>query len=374
MVRSSTTSTSTTGRSCSRQGSQRLTAARLAYEYDASVRVAKSKRDGTLRTTIPYGFVRKPTERQLRRMRNPRDGVGAQAQHARGRVGDGFPPAAVEFDRGPLRMQLQITFGDRPKKNEDDRPRMPSRAAAHLSPAPPRPRSSFPSTTSSSRGSRHEVKAHGRTMLPRKRLWMLWQCVGNVAPLDGGAAEIGAYRVARPTSSRLRSSPGSVTEVPLEVIDTFAGHSPGKLSGHDSPVHADEHEVRSRRATRAWSGTSARSKQVTVRQGDFSTIAPSYRSSATVSSTSTWTSTCRRSNVSLLRPAPRPGRDRRPRRLRLAHLPGNPSCRGGVSRRRWIPGVERLDPSARAGQALTHAQGSRKTLRAAGVQLGGRAE
>ena len=30
----------------------------------------------------------------------------------------------------------------------------------------------------------------------------------------------------------------------MEVIDTFAGHPPGKLSGHDSPVHADEHEVR----------------------------------------------------------------------------------------------------------------------------------
>src|SRR5262249_30095408 len=50
------------------KGSQRLTLARLAYEYDASLRVVKSKEDGTLRTTIPYGFVRMPTERQLRRM------------------------------------------------------------------------------------------------------------------------------------------------------------------------------------------------------------------------------------------------------------------------------------------------------------------
>ncbi len=142
-----------------------------------------------------------------------------------------------------------------------------------------------------------EVKAHGRTMLPRKRLWMLWQCVGNVAPLEGGAAEIGAYQggsayfIAASFATRLGH------EVPLEVIDTFAGHPPGKLSGHDSPVHADETK---------FAATSYESvveylgafEQVTVRQGDFSTSLPSYRSSATVSSTSTWTSTCRRSNVS----------------------------------------------------------------------------
>jgi hypothetical protein len=102
---------------------------------------------------------------------------------------------------------------------------------------------------------------------------MLWQCVGNVAPLEGGAAEIGTYQggsayfIAASFAARLGH------EVPLEVIDTFAGHPPGKLSGHDSPVHADETK---------FAATSYESvveylgafEQVTVRQGDFSTIAP----------------------------------------------------------------------------------------------------
>lgn len=100
------------------KGSQRLTAARLAYEYDASVRVAKSKRDGTLRTTIPYGFVRKPTERQLRRMGIRETALGGGPNTLVVASVMGFHRRG-EFDEGRWRKQLQITFGDRPKKNED---------------------------------------------------------------------------------------------------------------------------------------------------------------------------------------------------------------------------------------------------------------
>jgi hypothetical protein len=100
------------------KGSQRLTLARLAYEYDASVRVAKSKRDGTLRTSIPYGFVRKPTERQLERMGIRETVMGGRPNTLVVASVMGFHRRG-EFDEGRWRKQLQITFGDRPKKNED---------------------------------------------------------------------------------------------------------------------------------------------------------------------------------------------------------------------------------------------------------------
>jgi hypothetical protein len=99
------------------KGSQRLTLARLAYEYDASVRVAKSKREGTLRTTIPYGFVRMPTERQLRRMGIRETALGGPPNTLVVASVMGFHRRG-EFDEGRWRKQLAITFSDRPK----DRP------------------------------------------------------------------------------------------------------------------------------------------------------------------------------------------------------------------------------------------------------------
>ena len=96
------------------KGSQRLTLSRLAYEYDASIRVAKSKEEGTMRTTIPYGFVRMPTDRQLRRM-----GIRETALGGRGNT---LVVASVmgfhrrgEFEEGRWRKQLALTFHDRPK-------------------------------------------------------------------------------------------------------------------------------------------------------------------------------------------------------------------------------------------------------------------
>lgn len=49
-------------------GSHRLTLGRLAYEYEASVRVAKAKADGAVHAEIPYGLARIPRPDQLRHM------------------------------------------------------------------------------------------------------------------------------------------------------------------------------------------------------------------------------------------------------------------------------------------------------------------
>jgi hypothetical protein len=101
------------------KGSHRLTLARLSYEYDASVRVAKSKQDGTFRTTIPYGFVRMPTERQLRRMGIRETALGGHPNTLVVASVMGFHRRG-EFDEGRWRKQLAITFDDRPKKPKAD--------------------------------------------------------------------------------------------------------------------------------------------------------------------------------------------------------------------------------------------------------------
>ena len=97
------------------KGSQRLTLSRLAYEYDASVRVAKSKEDGTFRTTIPYGFVRMPTERQLRRMGIRETALGGRPNTLVVASVMGFHRRG-EFEEGRWRKQLAITFDDRPER------------------------------------------------------------------------------------------------------------------------------------------------------------------------------------------------------------------------------------------------------------------
>jgi O-methyltransferase len=118
-----------------------------------------------------------------------------------------------------------------------------------------------------------EARSHGRTMLSHKRLWILWQCVGNALPLDGSAAEVGTFRggsawfLAAAFDRRLGH------EVPVEVIDTFAGHPQERLSDRDNPIHRDGTK---------FTDTSYESvveylsgfEQVTVRQGEFSAVAP----------------------------------------------------------------------------------------------------
>jgi hypothetical protein len=97
------------------KGSQKLTLARLAYEYDASVRVARSRLEGTARTSVPYGLVRMPTDQQLRRMGIRETALGGKANTLVVASVMGFHRRG-EFDEGRWRKQLAIQFDDRPKK------------------------------------------------------------------------------------------------------------------------------------------------------------------------------------------------------------------------------------------------------------------
>jgi predicted O-methyltransferase YrrM len=118
-----------------------------------------------------------------------------------------------------------------------------------------------------------EVRAHGRTMLAHKRLWILWQCIGNVAPLAGSAAEVGTYQggsayfIAAAFAARLGH------EVPFEVIDTFRGHPEGKLSEHDSAVHGDPAKF-TETSYESVAEYLAGFERLTVHEGEFSAVAP----------------------------------------------------------------------------------------------------
>lgn len=94
-------------------GSHLVTMGRLAYEYDASVRVARSKADGTMRTDTPYGKVRMPTAAQLRWM-------GVKEVSMSGKANTLFIANTMGFHRrgtfqpGRTRDLLAVRFGDRP--------------------------------------------------------------------------------------------------------------------------------------------------------------------------------------------------------------------------------------------------------------------
>jgi|SRR5581483_1650813 len=119
----------------------------------------------------------------------------------------------------------------------------------------------------------HEVRGHGRTMLSHKRLWILWQCVGNTLALDGAAAEVGTFRggsayfLAAAYAGRLGR------EVPIEVIDTFSGHPPDRLSDRDDPAHRDGTKFTDT-SFESVSAYLAPFEALTVRPGEFSAVAP----------------------------------------------------------------------------------------------------
>jgi Macrocin-O-methyltransferase (TylF) len=71
------------------------------------------------------------------------------------------------------------------------------------------------------------VTATGRTLLNRRRLWVLWQAVQNAAPLDGAAAEVGVYR----GGSAFFIASAFGRDMTFEVVDTFEGHPSNALSG-----------------------------------------------------------------------------------------------------------------------------------------------
>jgi hypothetical protein len=95
------------------KGTHRLTVARLAYEYEASVRVARAKREGQLRRSIPYGQLRIPTERQVRAMGIRETAMTGPANTLVLATTMGFHRRG-EFEEGRRREQLAIKFGDRP--------------------------------------------------------------------------------------------------------------------------------------------------------------------------------------------------------------------------------------------------------------------
>jgi Phytanoyl-CoA dioxygenase (PhyH) len=100
------------------KGSKRMTLARLAHEYDASVRHAKAKRDKTLFSETPACLVRMPTERQLRGMKIEETVISGKANTLVFADVMGFHKRG-EFEEGCRREQVQIRFMDRPKKHKN---------------------------------------------------------------------------------------------------------------------------------------------------------------------------------------------------------------------------------------------------------------
>ncbi len=96
------------------KASQKMTFARLAYEYDASIRVAKAKRDGTVYRTVSVEQVQLPTERQLKAMRIVESVMAGKANTIVFANIMGFHKRG-EFAKGARREQIQIRFQDRPE-------------------------------------------------------------------------------------------------------------------------------------------------------------------------------------------------------------------------------------------------------------------
>ena len=99
------------------KGTHKLSRARLAYEYEASVRVAKAKRKEGFRKTVPYGLLRLPTEKQMRAMGIEESVISGPANTLVLASTMGFHRRG-EFEEGKRREQLQIKFGDRPSASK----------------------------------------------------------------------------------------------------------------------------------------------------------------------------------------------------------------------------------------------------------------
>jgi hypothetical protein len=101
------------------KGTTKLTLARLAYEYDASVRVARARRGTGYKATVPGGVVRAPTEKQMRRMGIVEEPITGAANTLILADVMGFHKRG-EFLEGRRREQIQITFTDRPPRKKQD--------------------------------------------------------------------------------------------------------------------------------------------------------------------------------------------------------------------------------------------------------------
>lgn len=96
-------------------GSHRVSWGRLAYEYEASIRVARAKHNGAVHTTIPYGLARMPRPDQLRKM-------GIQERAMVGKANTLIIANTMGFHRRGTfqpevtRDMLALRFGDRRSK------------------------------------------------------------------------------------------------------------------------------------------------------------------------------------------------------------------------------------------------------------------
>jgi hypothetical protein len=104
------------------KGSQKMTLARLKYEYDASVRVAKANRDGTIYSEVAGNVVMLPTEKQQRAMGISETVMSGKANTLVFADISGFHRRG-EFASGARREQIQIRFYDRPPTKDKDRGR-----------------------------------------------------------------------------------------------------------------------------------------------------------------------------------------------------------------------------------------------------------
>lgn len=95
------------------KGSQRMRPARLAYEYDASLRVAKSKRDGSIYSQVAGNVVMLPTEKQRRAMGISESVMSGPANTLVFADISGFHRRG-DFATGARREQIQLRFYDRP--------------------------------------------------------------------------------------------------------------------------------------------------------------------------------------------------------------------------------------------------------------------
>ncbi len=102
------------------KGTQKMTLAKLRYEYAASVRVAKAERDGTMSVTVPATIVRAPTPRQRRAMKVLEAPFGGKANTLVVVNVGGFHKRG-EFLERHERKQIQMKFADRPGAREKPR-------------------------------------------------------------------------------------------------------------------------------------------------------------------------------------------------------------------------------------------------------------
>jgi hypothetical protein len=97
------------------RGSHRLTPARLAYEYDASVRVARARMRTAVGRDVAYGLVRQPTAQQCARMGIQDEAISSPANTLVVANTMGFHRRG-EFQPGLAREMINIRFGDRKSK------------------------------------------------------------------------------------------------------------------------------------------------------------------------------------------------------------------------------------------------------------------